>query len=76
MIASQSRGIMMRKYAVLRTLRKEICTIFSLEIEGKILLMLTAANLFFRKQDEAQIRQKIDKYMNIVQNQWDFILKK
>lgn len=54
MIASQSTGIMMRKYAVLRTPRKEICTIFSLEIEGKILLMLTDANLFFRKQDEAQ----------------------
>lgn len=58
----------MRKYAVLRTPRKEICGIFSLEIEGRILLMLTAAKLFFRKQDEAQIKQERNKYMSIVQN--------
>lgn len=76
MIASQSRGVMMRKYAVLRRPRKELCAIFSLEIEGKILFMLTTAKLFFRKQDEAQIKQARNKYMDIMQNKWDFILKK
>lgn len=38
--------------------------------------MLTAAKLFFRKQDEAQIKQERNKYTDIVQNKWDFILKK
>lgn len=37
--------------------------------------MLTAAELFFRKQDKAQIKQERNKYINIVQNKWDFILK-
>lgn len=66
----------MRKYAVLKIPRKEICASLSLEIEGKILLMLTASKMFFRRQDEAQIKQKRNKYMGIVQNKWDFILKK
>jgi len=66
----------MRKYAVLRTPRKDICAIFSLEIEGKILLMLTAAKLFFREQDEAQVKQERNKLMSFLQNKWDFILKK
>lgn len=38
--------------------------------------MLTAAKLFCRKQDEAQIRKGRNKQMSIVQNKWDFIVKK
>lgn len=75
MIARQSKGIMMRKRAVLGTPRKNVHAVFSLEIEEKILLTFPAAKLFFRKQDEAQIKQEKKKYMSIVENRWDFILK-
>lgn len=74
MIVSRSKGIMMRKYAVLRILRKK-STNFNLEIERSILLMLTTAKLF-RKQDEAEIKQERNKYMSIVQDKWGLILKK
>lgn len=49
---------MIRKNAVLGTTRKEICVTFILEIEGKILIVLTAAKLFSRKQDEAQTKKE------------------
>lgn len=67
---------MIRKHAVLSTRRKEIRVTFILEIEGKILLMLTAAKLFCRKQVEAQIKKDRKKQMSNVQNKWDFFLKK
>lgn len=64
MVARQSKGIMMRKHAVLGTPRKDVYALFSLEIEEKILLTLPAANICF---SGSRMKHRLSKKKN---NTW------